>query len=105
MELFYHKTDGGAEYYTTKENDISTAVLRTDGGELEIMNLERLRDAGFRSILFNGTKYDLPTLGAFGVFPIVDGCSTDCVFSGNQEECSAYCEKHKGEGEFIVCRI
>ena len=42
MKLQYHKTDGGAEYYCTKpiqgtdEGDIRTAVLRTDGNEIEI---------------------------------------------------------------------
>lgn len=42
MKLYYHKTDGGAEYYCLKhiegsdEGLVSTAVLRTDGDELEI---------------------------------------------------------------------
>lgn len=42
MKLYYHKTDGGAEYYCTQavegtdEGDMRTAVLRTDGDELEI---------------------------------------------------------------------
>lgn len=43
MKLYYHKTDGGAEYYCLKpvaegseEGDMRTAVLRTDGDELEI---------------------------------------------------------------------
>lgn len=42
MKLYYHKTDGGAEYYCleavegTDEGKVSTAVLRTDGDELEI---------------------------------------------------------------------
>ena len=40
MELYYHKTDGGAEYYQTDPTDIRTTVLRTDGEELEIMSLE-----------------------------------------------------------------
>ena len=59
MELYYHKTDGGAEYYTTKPNDLSTTVLRTDGNELEISSLEQLKKAGFESVLFEGKKYDL----------------------------------------------
>lgn len=39
MKLYYHKTDGGAEYYCLKslgdsgEGDLRTAVLRTDGGD------------------------------------------------------------------------
>lgn len=42
MKLYYHKTDGGAEYYCTRavdgtdEGDMRTAVLRVDGDELEI---------------------------------------------------------------------
>lgn len=42
MKLYYHKTDGGAEYYCLKhiegseEGDIRTTVLRVDGDELEI---------------------------------------------------------------------
>ena len=59
MELYYHRTDGGAEYYTTKPNDLSTTVLRTDGNELEIYSLEQLKKAGFESVLFEGEKYEL----------------------------------------------
>ena len=59
MELYYHKTDGGAEYYSTQANDIGTTVLRTDGEELEIMSLEQLKKAGFKSVIFNGKKYKL----------------------------------------------
>lgn len=39
MKLYYHKTDGGAEYYClssvgdSDEGDLKTAVLRTDGGD------------------------------------------------------------------------
>lgn len=62
MKLYYHRTDGGAEYYTTRENDISTTVLRTDGDELEIADIDRLQKAGFRSVVFNGKKYELSTL-------------------------------------------
>lgn len=43
MKLYYHKTSGGAEYYClkavegTNEGDLSTAVLRTDGDEIELL--------------------------------------------------------------------
>lgn len=43
MKLYYHKTSGGAEYYCLKavgetdEGDLSTAVLRTDGDEIELL--------------------------------------------------------------------
>jgi hypothetical protein len=59
MELYYHKTDGGAEYYQTNPTDIKTSVLRTDGEELEIMSLEQLKKAGFKRVIFNGEKYEL----------------------------------------------
>lgn len=42
MKLYYHKTDGGAEYYCLKPvrnsvvGDLSTAVIRTDGQEMEV---------------------------------------------------------------------
>ena len=41
MKLYYHKTDGGAEYYCltpidgTDEGDMRTAFLRVDGDEFE----------------------------------------------------------------------
>ena len=60
MKLYYHMTDGGAEYLTTKEHDISTSVLRTDGDELEISNIEQLKRAGFKSVILpDGTKINL----------------------------------------------
>ena len=34
MELYYHKTDGGAEYYSTKRG--GRGFMRTDGNEIEI---------------------------------------------------------------------
>ena len=45
MELYYHKTTGGAEYYSTsyteapdgsREGTFDGAILRTDGGEIEV---------------------------------------------------------------------
>ena len=45
MELYYHKTDLGAEYYSTSytrnpdgslEGTMRGAILRTDGDEIEI---------------------------------------------------------------------
>ena len=44
MKLYYHKTDGGAEYYCLKpiswgdsEGDLRYAILRTDGDEIELL--------------------------------------------------------------------
>jgi hypothetical protein len=56
MKLYYHKTDGGAEYYCTQpikgtdEGDMKTAILRTDGNELEI-NTYKLAQLGLAVII------------------------------------------------------
>lgn len=67
MKLYYHKTDGGAEYYcldnvahthpnnpyfkdATEEGDTTTWVLRTDGNEFEL-NTYRLAEAGITVIM------------------------------------------------------
>ena len=56
VELFYHKTDGGAEYYSTtfmvchngdKEGTFPGVIMRTDGGEIEIFT-ERLKELGIK---------------------------------------------------------
>ncbi len=42
MKLYYHKTDGGAEYYSTthaegsNEGTAAGIILRTDGNEIEL---------------------------------------------------------------------
>ena len=59
MKLYYHKTDGGAEYYQTEQDNIKTTVLRTDGDELEIMSFEQLKKAGCKTVVFDGQKYEL----------------------------------------------
>lgn len=56
MKLYYHKTDGGAEYYClkaveeTEEGDMRTAVLRTDGNEFEL-NTYKLAQLGLDVII------------------------------------------------------
>lgn len=56
MRLYYHKTDGGAEYYCmhpvkgTDEGDMRTAILRTDGGELEL-NTYKLAQLGISVVI------------------------------------------------------
>ena len=54
MKLYYHKTDGGAEYYSTtfiecdnghKEGTLKGTILRTDGNEVEIF-LDALKEQG-----------------------------------------------------------
>lgn len=59
MELYYHRTDGGAEYYCAeyilcqnghKEGKTGTALLRTDGGEIEIF-ADRCKNYGMKIVL------------------------------------------------------
>ena len=69
MELYGHRTDGGAQYYSTtygecangeKEGTFEGAVLRTDGGVLEISNFKQLLKAGFHAIILpNGENIDI----------------------------------------------
>lgn len=56
MKLYYHMTDGGAEYYSTtftvcpngeKEGTFPGVIMRTDGDEIEIFT-ERLKEFGIK---------------------------------------------------------
>lgn len=56
MKLYYHKTDGGAEYYCLDhikgcdEGDMMTAVLRTDGNEFEVFTRD-LHDNNIKIVI------------------------------------------------------
>lgn len=59
MKLYYHETDGGAEYYSTicidcadgsKEGTFEGVVMRTDGNEIEIFT-EQLKRMGIRLVI------------------------------------------------------
>ncbi len=56
MKLYYKKTDGGAEYYCTESigdeqtGDLKTAVLRTDGDEIEIFT-SRLNEHNIKIVI------------------------------------------------------
>lgn len=56
MKLYYHKTNGGAEYYCTKavegtdEGDLRYAVMRTDCNELELF-MANLADEHIRVVI------------------------------------------------------
>ena len=41
---------------------------------------------------------------SYGVFPIVNGCSTDIVFEGTKEDCTEYSRKNfpQGKGDCII---
>lgn len=59
MKLYYHKTDGGAEYYSLdfvecpnghKEGTVEGVVLRTDGNEIEVFT-KTLKDRGIKLVI------------------------------------------------------
>lgn len=59
MKLYYHKTDGGAEYYSTtyiecpnghKDGTFEGVVLRTDGNEIEVFT-EKLKRQGIKLVI------------------------------------------------------
>lgn len=59
MKLYYHMTDGGAEYYSTtyvecenghREGTFKGVVMRTDGGEIEIFT-DKLKELGIKLII------------------------------------------------------
>lgn len=56
MKLYYHKTDGGAEFYCVKpvpdtdEGDLTTAILRTDGNEIEVYT-DGLKEYGIKLVI------------------------------------------------------
>lgn len=59
MKLYYHQTDGGAEYYSTtfiecanghREGTFEGVIMRTDGGEIEIFT-ERLKEQKIKLVI------------------------------------------------------
>lgn len=59
MKLYYHKTDGGAEYYSTtytetptghREGTTDGVVMRTDGNEIEIFT-NNLKAQGIKLVI------------------------------------------------------
>lgn len=55
MELYLHRTDGGAEYYVTNPQGRMSfpdcpPVVRTDGDELEVLSIDKIKRAGFKSV-------------------------------------------------------
>lgn len=59
MKLYYHKTDGGAEYYSTTytecpngecEGTFEGVVMRVDGGEIEIFT-DKLKEQGIKLVV------------------------------------------------------
>ena len=59
MKLYYHKTDGGAEYYSTtyvecenghREGTTDGVVMRTDGGEIELF-MNNIKAQGIKVVI------------------------------------------------------
>ena len=67
MKLYYHRTDGGAEYYSTthapgsNEGTIDGVILRTDGDEIEIY-ADRIRAQGL-NLVITGDPQEPPRAG------------------------------------------
>ena len=69
MELYGHRTSGGAQYYYTtnvdcsngeKESTFDDIILRTDGGILELSNYKKKKKYGFHTLILpNGDKIDI----------------------------------------------
>lgn len=64
MQLYYHKTDGGAEYYSTtyietptgeKEGTTPGIILRTDGDEIEVF-AGNVRAQGLKLVITGGDE-------------------------------------------------
>lgn len=62
MELYYHRTGGGAEYYSTtytdtpngeKEGTVEGVILRTDGGEIEVF-ADKIKAQGLKLVITGG---------------------------------------------------
>ena len=56
MRLYYHKTDGGAEYYSTTHAEgtdagtLDGAIIRTDGDEIEIFT-DKIAAQGLKLVI------------------------------------------------------
>ena len=59
MKLYYHKTDGGAEYYSTtyiecenghREGTTDGVIMRTDGGEVELF-VNNIKKQGLKLVI------------------------------------------------------
>ncbi len=64
MQLYYHKTAGGAEYYSTtyietpdggKEGTSPGIILRTDGDEIEVF-AGNVRAQGLKLVITGGDE-------------------------------------------------
>lgn len=64
MKLYYHKTDGGAEYYSatyitnpdgSKEGTLDGVILRTDGQEVEVFT-DNVKAQGLKLVLTGSSK-------------------------------------------------
>ncbi len=58
MKLYYHKTDGGAEYYSathdeTGEGTAPGIILRTDGNEIEVF-ADNITTQGLKLVITGG---------------------------------------------------
>lgn len=87
MELYYHRTDGGAEYYSTKhiegssEGAIDGVILRTDGDEIEIF-ADNIRAQGLKIVITGGDDLQEP--------------ARDLLHEEGEEATTAYYDSEEG---------
>ena len=79
------------------ENVISLAIspnFGTKGGRISLESVIAEDPHGIKRTRKRGAEL-------YGVFPIVNGCSQECIFEGTAEECTRYVKEHK-PGEYII---
>ena len=83
---------GRLEYLSFAEAILPNGILRNIGNISNTKNISVM-------------KKEEPT--KYGVFPIVNGCSTEIVFEGTNEECVEYSRKNftPGKGDCIICPL
>ena len=83
------------------ENAISLAISPNFHTKEEGVSLERV----IVEYPNGAERTYIEQTGSHGVFPIVNGCSTEGVFFGNLEECSKYAKEHYKAGDCIISPI
>lgn len=83
------------------ENAISLAISPNFHTKEEGVSLERV----IVEYPNGAERTYIEQTGTHGVFPIVNGCSTEGVFFGNLEECRKYSKEHYKAGDCIISPI
>ena len=90
MVLYYHKTGGGAEYYSTtffetanghREGTIPGTIMRTDGGELEIF-AGRLKEQGIKLVISGADDPAAENSIIANMLKVLDAQLDNCIRAG-----------------------